>query len=625
MSKKSSSKRARTEPVEVLPPNAPLKPNKPKAPKPESNKEDRIKSIVICVLLAIGVFVVYAQTFDFAFTNWDDPTYVTENSMMSKEQVKTNEIFKTPVSLNYHPITMLTLAWNYKSAGIESAKVYHQWNVWIHLLSTLLCFYFIYLLSNSLWAAGFTAAVFGLHPMHVESVAWIAERKDVLYVFFFFLSCIAYIRFKQTTKWFWYALCAAFFVLSVLSKAMAVVLPIVLILIDYYRDKTIDLKKQLDKIPLLLFALAMGVYAYNIQKHGAIAESTVFTLFQRVMFGSYGALMYLVKFFYPFDLSAFYPYPTLEKSGNIPAYYYAAPLVWIAIIGLAWWGYKKFKPMAFGLAFYIVTVALVLQFLSVGTAIMADRYSYLPYVGIAFAVAMLLERASRNNASYKMPAVVLMVLFAIGLTVQARERAKVWQNSDTLWTDVIEKYPRQVEVAYKNRGNYWGKENNNAQKAYENYVVLKHMNSKDTKVYSNMGNVYAMLQKPDSAMLAYTKAIELDSKNEEAFINRGITYAMMKQYDKALDDFNKAEQITGPTISVLQNRSYSYLASNQFQNALNDYNRLLQMNPNYAQGYYYRGLAKEQLGQRAEALQDVKQAQAMGFKVDAAVLQRLGG
>jgi hypothetical protein len=521
---------------------------------------------------------------------------------------------------------MLTLAWNFKSAGLESAKVYHQWNVWIHLFNTLLCFYFIYKLSSSLWAAGFTAAVFGLHPMHVESVAWISERKDVLYVFFFLLSSIAYLRFRETRKWLWYGLCAAFFVLSVLSKAMAVVLPVVLILIDYYRDKTIDLRKQLEKIPLLLFSLAMGVYAYNIQKEGAIADATVFTLWQRVMFGSYGAAMYIVKFFYPTHLSAFYPYPTLDQSGDIPSYFYAAPLVWIAIGALMWWGYKKFKPMAFGLAFYIVTVALVLQFLSVGTAIMADRYSYLPYVGIAFAVAMLLERAARNKQAFRYPAVALMVLFSIGIGVQARDRTKVWHNSDTLWTDVIEKYPRRVEVAYKNRGNYWGKEHGNADKAYDNYVVLKHMNSRDTKVYSNMGNVYAMRQQADSAMWAYTHAIQLDPKNEEAYINRGTTYAMMNQYDKALADFNAAEQITGPTPTLLQNRSYSYLASGQYQNAVNDYDRLLQLRPTDAQSYYYRGLAKEQLGLRAEALQDVRQARVMGFGgVDPAVLQRLGG
>ena len=617
------SKKAPTKP---LPPNTPLKPNKAKAPKLESNPQERIWAYAICLLLAIGVFVVYAQTFDFGFTNWDDPTYVTENPMMSKEEVKTNEIFTTPVSLNYHPITMLTLAWNFKSAGLESAKLYHQWNVWIHLLNTLLCFYFILRLSGSLWAAGFTAAVFGLHPMHVESVAWISERKDVLYVFFFFLSCIAYLQFRETRKWLWYGVCAAAFVLSVLSKAMAVVLPVVLVLIDYYRDKTLDLKKQWDKIPLFLFSLAMGVYAYTIQKEGAIADATVFTLWQRVMFGSYGAVMYIVKFFYPTHLSAFYPYPTLDQSGAIPGYFYAAPLVWAVIGALMWWGYKKFKPVAFGLAFYIVTVALVLQFLSVGTAIMADRYSYLPYVGIAFAVAMLLERASRNKPSYKYPAVALMLLFSIGITVQARDRARVWQNSDTLWTDVIEKYPRRVEVAYKNRGNYWGKEHGDANKAYDNYVVLKHMNSKDTRVYSNMGNVFAMRQQVDSALWAYTYAAQLDPKNEEAFINRGITYAMMKQYDKALDDFNRAEQITGTTPSVLQNRSYSYLASGQYQNALNDYNRLLQFRPNDAQSYYYRALAKEQLGQRAEALQDIRQAQAMGFRnVDPAVLQRLGG
>jgi len=617
MSKKSVTK--------PQPPKAPSKPSQPKATKALPSQNNAALTWILCGVIAIVTFIVYTNAFTFDFTNWDDPTYVTENPMMSREQVKTNEIFKEPVSLNYHPITMLTLAMNYKNAGIESAKVYHQWNVWIHVLNTILAFVFIFWLSSSTWAAAFTAAVFGLHPMHVESVAWISERKDVLYVFFFLLSCISYLRFRQNNKWLWYGVCAGFFVLSVLSKAMAVVLPLALIAIDFYLDKNIDLKKQLNKIPLLAFSLAMGIVAYRIQSHGAIADEKVFTLFQRLMFGSYGAAMYLAKFFYPFKLSAFYPYPTLDQNGDIPFYFYLAPLVWVAIGGLMWWGFKKFKALTFGLAFFIVTVVLVLQFLSVGTAIMADRYSYLPYLGIAFAVAMLLERAAKNKSSYRIPAMALCGLFCVVLAVQAKSRVSIWKNSDTLWSDVIEKYPYEVEVAYKNRGNYWGKEHGDAAKAYENYVVLKHMNSKDTKVYSNMGNVYAMRNQADSAMWAYTKAIELDGKNEEAYINRGITYAMMKQYDQALSDFNHAEQITGPSVSILQNRSYSYLASGQYDKALADYNQFIQLQPNNAQAYYYRGLAKEQLGQRANALQDMRQANAMGFKVDAAVMQRLGG
>lgn len=586
------------------------------------------KPWLLAAAVAILTYIAFMPSLKNEFTNWDDPTYVTENPMVQNSKTQWSEIFSKPVSLNYHPLTMLTLAWNYQSAEKHGdkveAKVFHAWNVWIHLFNTLLVFYFIWLLSGrQLLTAAFTAAIFGLHPMHVESVSWVAERKDVLYTFFFVLSCIAYLHYIDKKKMLYLVLSFLLFGLSCLSKAMAVVIPLVFIAIDYFKGRKWNSQIIIEKIPFLLLSLYIGIKAYTIQATDAIAKTETFTLFQRLMFGSYGALMYLAKFFVPVKLSAFYPYPTTHDNGIIPVIYYVSPLVWVALGLLAWLGYKKYKAISFGIAFFIITIVLVLQFLSVGSAIMADRYSYIPYIGIAFILGSLGEMLIRKYSSgVKAVIYISLAAFAVFLSTQTYSRAQVWKTSETLWTDVINKYP-EVEVAYKNRGNYYGKEIGDLDHSYKDYMVLKHMNSKDTKVYSNMGNVYGLKKQVDSAVWAYNKAIQLDPNNDEAYVNRGITYSMTNQYDKAIEDYNKAEQLRGVTVSVLQNRAYTYFAAGKYQQSVEDYNKLLQLRPYDGIFYYYRGMANEQLNNNKQALQDLQAASSYNYKVDAAVIERV--
>ena len=232
--------------------------------------------IIVAVILVLLTYISFSPSLKNEFTNWDDPTYVTENPMVMSDKTQWKEIFSQPVSLNYHPLTMLTLAWNYQSADKEggklNAKVFHVWNVWLHVFNTLLVFYFIWLLSGrQLLTAAFTAAVFGVHPMHVESVSWVSERKDVLYTFFFLLSCISYLLYLDKKKILYLVLCFVLFALSCLSKAMAVVLPVVLLAIDYFKGRKWDIKLLFEKIPFLLLALYIGVKAYQIQSTDAIS------------------------------------------------------------------------------------------------------------------------------------------------------------------------------------------------------------------------------------------------------------------------------------------------------------------------------------------------------------------
>lgn len=574
----------------------------------------------VAAAIVIITYLAFSPTLKNEFTNWDDPTYVMDNSLVVNNKIPVKEIFTTPVSLNYHPVTMLTLAWNYQNGKLQP-EGYFLTNLIIHLLNTLLVFLFIYRLTkgNLIWAAT-VAAIFGVHPMHVESVSWISERKDVLYVFFFIAGLITYLNYHESKKIIWYAATLLLCILSCLSKGMAVVFPVILLLIDYYKTQAarISAKNLLNKIPFFIVSLVFGVTAYKIQSGGAIADLQTFTLFQRLMFASYGAIMYVVKFFAPTNLSAFYPYPVLGKDGNVPVIYYLSPVILAGVAVLVYFFLRREKPVVFGLLFYIISVALVLQFVSVGSAIMADRYSYLSYIGLSFPIGYLVSEAWKGKntvlGSLKYPITVIISFAIATFSYQTYARSQVWGNTETLWTDVISKYPN-VETAWKNRGNYYG-QNNRIEEAMHDYRMLVKMNSKDSKVYSNLGNVYGLRGKPDSALWAYSKAIELDSQNADSYVNRAITYCMAKQFDKAFPDFAKALSIDPSIYGVYSNRGYAYFATGQYQESINDYTAYLRYRPEDAAAYYYRGLSYRAMGNVTAGETDVQHAIKLGYKVN---------
>ena len=248
--------------------------------------------IAICFIVII-TFIVFFPSFKCGFTNWDDEDYVTKNSLVVSNFIHVKEIFKTPVLLNYHPITMLTFALNYQFGKLNPVG-YHLWNVLLHVLNTILVFVFIFIFTKrNLLMATIVALFFGIHPMHVESVAWVSERKDVLYVFFFLAALISYLYYKEKGKPIWYSITLLLFILSCLSKAMAVVFPFVLILIDYYTADSISQiaiwkrKTSIDKIPFFLISLVFGITAYVIQHNGKAMEfMNHFTSFQRLVLSS---------------------------------------------------------------------------------------------------------------------------------------------------------------------------------------------------------------------------------------------------------------------------------------------------------------------------------------------------
>lgn len=574
---------------------------------------------IVAAAIGLITYFSFAPSLNCGFTNWDDDTYVTGNSLVISKTVPVKEIFTTPVALNYHPITVLTLAWNYQQ-GRLNPRSYHSTNLIIHVLNTILVFFFIYFLCwKKIWVSIITAMLFGIHPMHVESVTWISERKDVLYVFFFLASLLFYLRYTETKKILFLALCFLLFVFSCLSKAMAVVLPLVLLLVDYFRERKTGKNLLLEILPFFAVSLVLGIIALRIQSGSAVAEVQSFTFFHRILFGCYGTIMYLIKFILPVHLSAFYPYPVADGLQSLSLFFYLAPLVLIGGLYFIYHFFRQQRFVVFGVLFFIVTIALVLQFISVGNAMMADRYSYLSYIGLAFIAGNLFELLVKKYSASRVWISTLMVACIGWFCILTNLRTKTWTNSDTLWSDVIQKYPAAA-TAYKNRGNYYGQQGK-MDEALKDYKVLLSMNTKDPEVYNNLANIYAAQNQIDESLNASSKAIALKPNYANAYLNRGITYSSVKKYKQAIDDFSKAISINPKNVQSYLQRGLAYYADADFQQAVNDFSQVLLLQPNSGAAYYYRGLSGIGLHDNDAALRDLQQAQQLGYEGDYSMLK----
>jgi len=597
--------------------HVPRQPEKKEA-MPAGRQETKATTLLLAAAVALIIvavtYISFSPSLKCDFTNWDDPRYVLENPLLKSTKASNLwEIIKTKeVSLNYHPLTIISLAFDYSKAKLDKPGIYHRTNLILHLANTFLVFVLIYLFSNKrVEVAGFTALFFGIHPMHVESVTWIAERKDVLYTFFFLASLITYLKFTDTKKWWLYAIALFAFMLSLLSKAMAVTLPVIMLLMDYFKGRKLTPMVWVEKVPFFIFSLIAGIVALLVQSQGAIAEFETFTLFQRIMFASYGAIMYLVKLFVPFRLSAFYPYPNLDANGNIPTEFYLAPVIFLTITAFVIWSMKKNRLLFFAFAFYIVSVAMVLQFISVGSAIMADRYTYIAFIGPFFAIASLTPTLSQSNPDKKYLPLrwalfAVLIIAAIVFARMTHERIQIWKNSETLWTDVISKYPN-VEVAYKNRGNYFG-QNGRHEEALKDYEVFLKMNKTDPNIYVNFGNVMNLKGQNDKALEAYNKALALEPDNFQALMNRGNIHGTLLQYEKAIADYNRVEQLDPNFMQLYFNRGLTYLNSGNLKKSVEDFNIVLNREPENINAWLNRGVAYFQMEKYQAALDDFMQA-----------------
>ncbi|GAB3902890.1 tetratricopeptide repeat protein [Larkinella knui] len=583
-------------------------------------------------LVLVAVFVAYAFGFGNGFVDWDDSEYVFGNPYVLEptgEHVR--RLLTSVVALNFHPLTMLSLAANSALFG-PGATSFIVTNTFFHALNTLLVFGLAYQLSRkNQWVALFVAALWGLHPMHVESVIWVSERKDVLYTFFFLSACLAYLRYRKSNAVLWLMLTFCLFVASCMTKAMAVVLPLVLLLIDYWENGNSGTTQGwktsvfIEKIPFLLVAVGVGLVATNVQAGGdfhgwllRIAEKKDAVgqepfAARWFVYGSYGFLMYLVKLVAPFRLSAFYPYP--ENVRNIEPQHWLGPVAFLCIAGYAVWQLftaktERQRLVVFGIGFFLITIILVLQFMTVGAAIMADRYSYLSYFGLIFLIVYSLYRSTSLSPARFRLATLGLSAFLILCFYRTTQQVKVWKNTETLWLNALQYYPDNDQMR-EGLGDYYGK-NNRIDEALQQFRAAVDNGSSRYHCYEGLGNAYGLKNDFPKALEMYNQAIRLDSTKSDVYYNRGLTYNKTNRFQDALGDFNKALALApGKDTTVLTARGFTYLQLKQYRESLADYQRYLQHKPNDPTALHNRGVDRFYLGDRAGALADIRRAVAL--------------
>lgn len=567
--------------------------------------DPRFFGALIILLTCLAFFPSLRNDF---LPTWDDNVYVTENGMVQNLNLQSiGHMFTKQVNGTYVPIPLLTYSIEYSLFGMHPLP-YHITNLILHLLCTLLVFQLFRQLKINIIYAAIGAILFGIHPMRVESVAWIAERKDVLYSLFYLAALNAHVKFNLTSQHGkkYYRLTLLFFSLSLLSKIEAVTLPLSLLLIDYFMERPLNLRLLIEKIPHFLLSLlfgSLGIFILN--RVGLLSVNRDLSFIDRLFYGLLSFNVYIAKFLFPFNQSAVYPYPV--TAGNaLPLYSYLNPLLTVGLAYLVYMTANRTRAIVFGALFFFVNVVFMLQILAAGNAFLSDRYTYIAYAGLIFIIVWTLELIVRNKRKSKILVVTGISIYIIVLIFITYNRCEIWKNGETLWSDVIEKYPGQNVGAYTNRGIYYSNEGqwDNAISDLSEAIII---NPKFPLSYANRGIVYGNLGQPEKAIADFSKAIKLDPTYPLVLHNRGVAYGDIGQYDKAISDFLRAIKIDAKYTSAYNNLSFIYREKQQLDSAINICLAGLKRNPESALLYASLGTCYLEKGDISNAVVQYKQ------------------
>ena len=567
--------------------------------------------------MAISFFVFYPAV-SCGFLNWDDDWMLIDNPLVKSLSLAnlSNLFFGEIYMMNYQPLVFLSYAVEYHFFGLDP-RVFHFSNIILHLLNVVLVYVVLRELSGNSAIALIACALFAIHPMRVESVAWVTTRRDVLYSFFYLFSILQYLKYlradgNKSTRY--YVLAIVLFIFSCLSKGMAVTLTATIVLLDIYERRPITRVAILDKIPFLLISLFFGLLAiYATHTEAQIKEYSDHTFIERIQYAGYAFVFYLFKPLAPVDLSLIYPYPYL--TGKIPLYYWGYVLLAIGVISGVIFSLKYTRKIIFGFGFFAISVFFILQLLPVYNALVADRYTYMASIGLAYLAAELYiywtTSTKKANAIFRaLPQVVLagtLIFFAY----QSHARIAVWQNSLTIWNDVIAKQPRCAK-AYLERGNAKSelKDYHGAIHDYSRSILL---DPNDPMAYNIRGVAKKNLGKTDEALEDYQRAMEIDNDYAMAYSNIGVVHFEKGDFSEAITSFSQAVDLNPDNSKHYLLRGNTKYMQWLYKEAIIDYDMSVELNPYVAEVYFFRANSHYSLLAYENACTDWEKAMTLGY------------
>jgi protein O-mannosyl-transferase len=497
-------------------------------------------------LILVLVSIAFLPCLKNGFVRWDDQEYLTENPVVRDLSLgNLKKIFSSFYIGNYQPLTMLSYLIEYRAFKLDPWG-YHLTGVFLHLLNSLLVLWLFYLFFRKKSISLIVAVLFAVHPLHVESVAWVSERKDLLYSFFFLASLIFYyyyLRAGRINKFYYLSLIA--FVLSLLSKSMALTLPVVLILFDYVWRRKPDQDKKIikDKIPFFALAFIFGIIALFSQYSTGTVHADKFSAFAtRVAAPSYGILFYLNKILLPMKLACLYPIFAILKDGFMLFYPLIAVIILFAGVILS---AKHTRKVVFGFLFFLVSILPVLQFVPIGETFVADRYTYIASIGIFYILAEGLVWLYKNKGRYQYLNRVLLVVFFICVTATlisfTRQKCLAWKDSLSLWNDVLDKYP-DVATAHNNRGTLF-LEKKEYEKAYFDFMDTLRIDPDYHEAYFNLGSYFWVKGDYSKAVKLVEKVIQINPGYMKAYDFLAIMHGSAGKHSEVINIARKALQV----------------------------------------------------------------------------------
>jgi Tfp pilus assembly protein PilF len=549
--------------------------------------------LLIFLFLVTVTFVVYWQVRSFTFVSYDDGQYVIENQYV-KDGLNYKSIrwaFSSYHAANWHPLTWLSHMLDIELYGMNLGA-HHQTNLIFHIANALLLFFVFRRMTSNLWQSGFVAALFALHPLHVESVAWVSERKDVLSAFFWMLTMYSYARYAAHPGINRYLPVVGFFMLGLMAKPMLVTLPFVLLLLDYWplrrmqfnpladdchrlHQRTRGLLLIWEKIPLFSLAMASSVVTFLAQKSGgAVGSMELYPLTTRVANALVAYVKYIGKMIWPANLAVFYPYSNSLSGWQIIGAGALLGLITFASIR----SFRQQPWFVVGWLWFIGTLVPVIGLVQVGLQAMADRYTYIPLIGVFIIVAWCVPELLHkwHNKEKLLGLTVIAVLVMLGTTSWMQIR--YWKNSLTLFKHALDV-------------------------TENNYLA-----------HNAFGDALKEQGKGNEAMRHYLDALEIKSDYAAPHYSIGHTLATQGKLDDAINHFQKAIQIKPDFASAHDNLGYAFMIQGKIKQAIMHYSEALRITPDDAEVHNRMGLALVSQGQFDNAI--IHFRKAVNLKTD---------
>ena len=607
-------------------------------------RRDRLLATLICISLAGLVWIAFGHTLHHEFVNYDDGPYVYSNAKIINGLTPGNLAwaFTHVHAANWHPLTTISHMLDCQLYGLQPWG-HHLSNILLHTAAVILLFLALWRLTEDLWASAFVAALFAIHPLRVESVAWVAERKDVLSGVFFMLTLLAYARYARSDRFFpgRYATVLVLFALGLMCKPTLVTVPFVLLLLDYWplgrtpssspvaaslrgarqRRAATWLQLLLEKIPFFVLSAASCVITILAQK-AAMAPIREIRLQERLANAVVAYVEYLGQTIYPAHLAVLYPYP--EGGPSVVEVTFSLLLLLIVSVVLFLWR-KNFPFALTGWLWFIGMLVPMIGIVQVGSQPIADRYTYLPQIGL-YILATWGAMELINNWQHKREVLTVASLLVIGaLVTRSYFQTLYWQNSEVLWRHTIDVNPNNY-IAQNNLAGTL-EEKGQFNEAIAHYREAVQLNPNVARVQNNLG--YALLQggRVEEGIDHLQDALRIDPTYSEAYNHMGSALMKKGQVAEAIPYYQKAIQLNNSYADAENNLGVAFLRSGQVDEAIAHYKAAVAIKPGSAEMQINLGNTLASKGQWVEAIDCYEAALKTKSDVarDARLRNNLGG